>query len=73
MDSDLRDRVMKLPAEERIQLAMDLWDSLSEDELPLPTPEQLEEAHRRLDDYRKNPDSAIPAEEALEWLRSRYK
>ena len=73
MNKILREQVMNLPAEEKIELAMDLWDSLSDDELPPPTSDQLEEAKRRLEEHRKNPDSAIPYEEVLERLRSRYK
>jgi putative addiction module component (TIGR02574 family) len=73
MNKALRDQAMKLPPAERAELAQDLWDSLAEHELPPPTPEQLEEIDRRIEEHRKDPGSAIPYEEVLERLRSRLK
>ena len=59
-------QLLKLPASERIEIAMALWESLTdaerEAELAL-TPEQEAELDRRLADHRANPDSAIPWEE----------
>ncbi len=58
--------LLKLPASERIEIAMALWDSLTdaerEAELAL-TPEQEAELDRRLAEHIANPDSAIPWEE----------
>lgn len=58
--------LLKLPAGERIELAMALWDSLTEAEreaeLAL-TPEQEAELDRRLAEHIANPESAIPWEE----------
>jgi putative addiction module component (TIGR02574 family) len=58
--------LLKLPASERIEIAMALWESLTEAEreaeLAL-TPEQEAELDRRLADHMANPDSAIPWEE----------
>ena len=58
--------LLKLPASERIEIAMALWDSLTdaerEVELAL-TPEQQAELDRRLAEHISNPDSAIPWEE----------
>ena len=58
--------LLKLPASERVEIAMALWDSLTdaerEAELAL-TPEQEEELDRRLAEHVANPDSAIPWEE----------
>jgi putative addiction module component (TIGR02574 family) len=58
--------LLKLPAGERIEIAMALWDSLTdaerEAELAL-TPEQQAELDRRLAEHIANPDSAVPWEE----------
>ena len=58
--------LLKLPASERVEIAMALWDSLTdaerEAELAL-TPEQEKELDRRLAEHVANPDSAIPWEE----------
>ena len=59
-------QLLKLPAGERIEIAMALWESLTdaerEAELAL-TREQETELDRRLADHMANPDSAIPWEE----------
>ena len=58
--------LLKLPASQRIEIAMALWESLTdaerEGELAL-TPEQEAELDRRLAEHIANPDSAIPWEE----------
>lgn len=58
--------LLKLPANERIEIAMALWDSLTEAEreaeLAL-TPEQEAELDRRLAEHVANPGSAIPWDE----------
>jgi len=55
--------LLKLPAGERAELAMALWDSLSETEreaeLQL-TPGEAAELDRRWDDHVQRPESAIP-------------
>jgi putative addiction module component (TIGR02574 family) len=55
--------LLKLPAAERAELAMALWESLSagerEAELEL-TPEQAPELERRWMDHVQRPESAIP-------------
>ncbi|MBQ36292.1 MAG: addiction module protein [Gemmatimonadaceae bacterium] len=62
--------LLKLPAQERAELAFALWDSLSdaqrETELSL-TPDQEAELDRRWADHIENPDAAIPWDE----IRSR--
>jgi putative addiction module component (TIGR02574 family) len=69
--SNLAD-LLKLPADERAELAMALWDSLSdkerETELEL-TAEQRAELDRRWADHLANPESAIPWEEVRRRLR----
>lgn len=58
--------LLKLPAKDRIELAMALWDSLTDEEREAElvlTPEQEAELDRRLAEHLANPDSAIPWEE----------
>ena len=58
--------LLKLPAKDRVELAMALWESLADNEheakLPL-TPEHEAELARRIQDHLANPASAIPWEE----------
>jgi putative addiction module component (TIGR02574 family) len=70
--SELWDELMRLPAEERVKVGEELWHSLIADAAWTPTPEQLAEARRRLEEYRRDPTIAIPAERVLAGLRSRF-
>jgi putative addiction module component (TIGR02574 family) len=63
---------MALPREERLKLGEELWDSLIDDEQWMPTPDQLAEARRRLEEHRRDPSTAIPAERVLARLQSRF-
>jgi len=66
--------LLKLPAGERAELAMALWESLSvaerQIELDL-TPEQAAELDRRWMDHVQRPESAIPWEEVRRKLMDR--
>jgi putative addiction module component (TIGR02574 family) len=59
-------KLLELPAAERIDIAMALWDSLTpaeqEAEFDL-TPEQRAELDRRLAEHIADPTSAVPWEE----------
>jgi putative addiction module component (TIGR02574 family) len=58
--------ILKLPAKDRVQLAMALWESLTDAEREAEfvlTPEQEAELDRRLEEHLANPGSAIPWEE----------
>jgi len=58
--------LLKLPASQRIEIAMALWESLTEAEREAElvlTPEREAELDRRLAEHIANPDSAIPWEE----------
>jgi putative addiction module component (TIGR02574 family) len=65
--------LLKLPAKDRIELAMALWDSLTNEDreagLAL-TPEQEAELDRRLAQHLADPGSAIPWEEVRRKLAS---
>lgn len=55
-----------LNADERVELAEELWDSIAgmQDTLSL-TPSQAEELDRRLESYRRDSDPGTPWMEAL--------
>lgn len=66
--------LLRLPAGERADLAMALWESLSDAErdaaLEL-TPEQHAELERRWTEHQADPSSAIPWAEVRQRLRTR--
>ena len=65
--------LLKLPAKDRIELAMALWDSLTDAEREAEfvlTAEQEAELDRRLEEHLANPTSAIPWEEVRRKLAS---
>lgn len=66
------EELLKLPAAERAEIAVTLWDSVAESEgadvLPL-SAELKAELERRLAEHDANPDAAVPWEEALRRLR----
>jgi putative addiction module component (TIGR02574 family) len=58
--------LLQLPAKERVDLAMALWESLDEAQREAEfalTPEQAEELDRRLAEHLADPGSAIPWDE----------
>lgn len=69
--SDLA-HLLTLPAGQRAELAMALWDSLTDEErnaeLEL-SPEQKAELDRRWADHLANPESAVPWEDVRRKLR----
>jgi putative addiction module component (TIGR02574 family) len=64
--------LLKLPADERAELAMALWESLTEpereSELELSS-DQKAELDRRWAEHLANPESAVPWEEVRRKLR----
>ncbi|MDP9348447.1 MAG: addiction module protein [Gemmatimonadota bacterium] len=65
--------LLKLTEAERIQLAQDLWDSISPESEALPlSEEQRRELERRLTEHKADPSSAIPWEEVRAQLRERF-
>lgn len=73
MNKALRDQVMQLPAEERLELAHELLDSVpdADDDFEL-TDEQKAEIDRRIAEHERDPGSAIPWEVVRERLRAKY-
>ena len=72
MNKTLRDQVMSLTAQERAELAQELWDSVELDDDCTLTEEQLKELRRRVEEHRRNPDSAISWEVVRKELLSRF-
>ena len=72
MLSDTLAALLKLPAKDRIELAMALWDSLTdaEREAELVLTAEQAELDRRLAEHLANPGSAIPWEEVRRKLAS---
>jgi putative addiction module component (TIGR02574 family) len=68
----LREEIMRLPDDERLRLGEELWESVISDESWMPTPDELAEARRRLEQYRRTPLLAIPAEKVLARLKARF-
>lgn len=73
MNKVLRDQAMQLPPEERLELGYDLIESVPEadDNFEL-TEEQKAEIERRMAEHERDPSSAIPLEEFMARLRSRF-
>ena len=65
--------LLELTPAERIQLAEDLWDSVSASPESMPglTATQVAEVERWLDEHARNPAAAIPWEEVRARLWSR--
>ena len=65
----LKVEISQLSVAERIQLAEDLWDSISQqqEELPL-TEAQKQELDRRLENYKQNPANGSSWEEVKKRL-----
>ena len=66
------DAIKRLSVPERVRLVQDIWDTLqpTAEELPL-TQEQREIVDSRLEEHRRDPDSAVPWEEVKARLESR--
>ena len=69
MSTQLTD-ILQMSVAERIQLAEDIWDSISAvpEALPLTNAER-QELDRRLEAYAQNPDEGIPWNELREKVR----
>ena len=71
MASQLLEIAKLLPADERVQLVEEIWDSLVDDRSALPiTAAQAEELDRRLEAYAVDGDPGTPWEEVKAELRA---
>ena len=74
MNDILESQLMRLSVVEKLDLIGKLWNSIDDqDQAAEVTPEQLAEARRRMDEHRRDPSSAIPIEDVIAHLRSRFK
>ena len=63
--------IFGLSVDQKLRLVEDLWDSIGATPEEVPVPQwQKDELARRKAEFLRNPDSAIPWEEALERLRA---
>ncbi len=58
----------QLSPEERVALAVDLWDSVEPGDIAVPD-WHLEIVRERLAEDERDPEGALPGEELLAWLR----
>ncbi len=73
MNRALESQLMQLSVPEKLELIARLWDSMDDNDPAAEiTPEQLAEARRRMEQHRRDPSSAIPLEEVVAYLRSRF-
>ena len=72
MNKALKEQVLQLPPDERLELIGELWDSLDEADVPL-TESQIVEAKRRLAEHHADPSTGVPWEEVRARLWSRLK
>jgi putative addiction module component (TIGR02574 family) len=71
MTMAMRQQMLKLPAEEKIRLIGELWDSLDEARIPELTAAQKAELERRVRRHRLHPEEAVPWEDVMSELRRR--
>ena len=72
MNKALRDQVFSLPADEKFELVMELWDSIGEGEIPEPTDQQLAEAEKRFEAHQRDPSRGSPADAVMKRIRARF-
>lgn len=68
------DEILKLPPQERIEIAQAIWESVSDEDLDAAfvlSPELKQELDRRWAEHVADPDSAIPWEQVKKRLRNR--
>jgi putative addiction module component (TIGR02574 family) len=72
MNKTLLKELLELTPAERIDLAVELWDSVAPDKVPPLTAEQMDELDRRLTEHDKVPGRGTSWEEVRARLRARY-
>jgi putative addiction module component (TIGR02574 family) len=70
---DIAEEIRRLSVDERIRLIQDIWEGIAADSDPPPlTDTERSEVARRIADHKRDPSSAIPAEEVFAGLRRRF-
>jgi putative addiction module component (TIGR02574 family) len=69
----LRKELMELSPAERIELAMELWDSVESEAFSPLTDEEKADLDRRLDELEKNPTMGSPWEDVKARLLTRHR
>jgi putative addiction module component (TIGR02574 family) len=70
---DLVEQIRRLSVDDRIRLIGDIWETIHADSEPPPLTEaQRSELRRRIDDHKRDPSKAIPADLVFARLRERY-
>ena len=72
MNIDLLAEALKLSPSDRLELIGALWDTLSEEDLPV-TPEERALLDERLADLEQNPDAQSPWSEVKARLEQRHR
>jgi putative addiction module component (TIGR02574 family) len=73
MNDVMEAQLMRLSVAEKLELIGKLWNSIEDHDWAAEvSAEQLAEARRRMEEYRRDPSSAIPVEEVIAHLRSRF-
>ncbi|HEV7401864.1 MAG TPA: addiction module protein [Chthoniobacteraceae bacterium] len=64
--------LLQLGRAERLQLVEDLWDSIADEQPPLPVPDwKIEEVRRRQEKFQANPESGRTWEQVKARARAR--
>lgn len=72
MTATLKQEISSLSRAEKILLVEDLWDEIAQDEDAEPvSPALAAELNRRLEEFRRNPESGIPWSEVKRQLLGR--
>ena len=67
--AEIREQALaELSPEERVELAVELWESLEPGDIAVPE-WHLDLVRERLAEHRRDTDGALPGEELLAWLR----
>lgn len=65
MTVTMRQELLKLSAEEKLELIGELWDSLDDAQMPELTLEQKAELERSVREHELHPEEAVPLEKVL--------
>jgi putative addiction module component (TIGR02574 family) len=66
-----KEDLLKLPLEERIKLAEELWESIDKNDVPV-TEAEVMIAEERYEAYKKNPEAVISWEEFRKKIFDKY-